>query len=243
MITVMSSFALVHAVSAVVVDADPLSTGDIITIVSVLIAGIGVFFGARYAKRQLDAAHEQLSAAREQLEAGQAQLVAGQAQLKRQTLTARGQFLLSLHERFREHDPIHLRLRSRSTDFAWWADDQPTRAEWAAVEAYMGLFERVWVLVKDGSIDIEVIDRLYGYRVRNIVKNDRIRAAKLENSALARDWVDFIELWRALDDVHRSRLGTDLWAGHPAPAPPYPFDAPFVIGGGADGEARRLARA
>ena len=44
----------------------------------------------------------------------------------------------------------------------------------------MGLFERVKVLVDDKIIDIDTVDRLYGYRVDNIVNNETIRQAKLE---------------------------------------------------------------
>ena len=215
--------------SAAIVDLDALGSGDIITVVSVVAAGIGVLLAVRYVKRQVDAAQGQLSAAREQLEAGQAQLWAGQAQLKRQALTARGQFLLGLQERFRDHDPVHLSLRDRPGDYQWWAGDEPTRTEWAAIEAYMGLFERVWMLVQQGLLEVETVDRLYGYRIRNIVKNDSIRAAQLDNPIRARDWVDFVELWRALDEAHRARLGDDLWESHPAPAPPYPLDAPFRL--------------
>lgn len=88
----------------------------------------------------------------------------------------------------------------------------------------MGLFERVWVLVKDGSLDIEVVERLYGYRIENIVINDRIRKIKLEDKSRARYWIDFIELWRALDQAHQKRNGSSVCATQPAPLPPYPLD-------------------
>jgi hypothetical protein len=196
---------------ATLIDLDPLSSGDIVTIASVLVAAVGVAFAARYAKRQIGVAQDQLKAAREQLE--------------QQSQTTRGQFLLALHEQFREHDDIHLRLRNAESDYKWWRGRQPSGKAWAEVEAYMGLLERVWMLVKSNSIDIEVIERLYGYRVVNIVINDKIREEKLNDQATAKYWVDFIELWRALDRAHTERFGEALCVSHPAPPAPYPYDS------------------
>jgi hypothetical protein len=195
---------------ATLIDLDPLSSGDAITIASVIVAAIGVYFAASYARNQIEVAQEQLSAARNQLE--------------QQSQTTRGQFLLSLHERFGEHEKIHLLLRNKEANFKWWSGAEPTGDEWAAVEAYMGLFERVWMLVKGKSIDIEVIERLYGYRIENIVTNNMIRETKLENKDFAIYWIDFIELWRALEAAHQARLKTPLCRSHPAPATPYPND-------------------
>ncbi len=186
-----------------VVELEALSTTDVITVASVVVAAIGIFVAGRYAKGQIQAAQDQL---------------------KQQSLTAHGEFLLSLHEHFREHDPIHLKLRDRPPGYHWWKDHEPSGEEWAEVEAYMGLFERVWVLVKDGSLDIEVVERLYGYRIENIVINDRIRKTKLEDQSRARYWIDFIELWRALDQAHQKRNGSSVCATQPAPRPPYPAD-------------------
>ncbi len=168
------------------IDLDPLSSGDIVTIVSVIVAAIGVGFAAAYAKRQIRVAQGQLQAAREQLEQQSRQLEQQSKQLKQQSQTTRGQFLLALHERFREHESIHLRLRNAESDYKWWRGPEPSGDEWAEVEAYMGLFERVWMLVKGKSIDINVIERLYGYRVVNIVINDKIREEKLDDQATAK---------------------------------------------------------
>ena len=195
---------------ATLIDLDPIGSADVITIASVFVAAVGILLAGRYAKRQVKAAGEQLRSAREQLE--------------RQTQTTRGEFLLSLQERFAEHNDIHLRLRNQPSNHHWWSGEAPSGEEWAEVEAYMGLFERVWILVEGKSVDVDVIERLYGYRVENIVMNDEIRTAKLEHRNTARFWIDFIELWRALDGARTRRCQQAVCAKHPAPAPPYPFD-------------------
>jgi hypothetical protein len=204
-------------VLATLIDLDPLSTADAVAIASVIIAAIGVWSAACYAKDQIEVAQGQLKAAREQLEQQS-------MELEQQSQTTRGQFLLALHERFHKHEKIHLLLRNAEASFKWWSGAEPTGDEWAEVEAYMGLFERVWMLVKGKSIDIEAIERLYGYRIENIVINDKIRETKLEDKELAIYWVDFIELWRALDEAHKGRLNEPLCYSHPAPPAPYPND-------------------
>ena len=61
----------------------------------------------------------------------------------------------------------------------------------------MGLFERVKALIDDKIIDLDTVNRFYGYRLFNIVDNEAIRKFKLEQEA--EFWRDFIKLWRALD--------------------------------------------
>lgn len=114
---------------------------------------------------------------------------------------ARGEFLLRLDEMFREHQDVHTRLRPGGM----WAtnEKEPSSVEdWVAVEKYMGLFERISVLIDDGIVDLATIDRLYGYRVFNIVANKVIRKAKLEGEP-KQYWQDFIELYEALEKRRR----------------------------------------
>ncbi|MCB9102631.1 MAG: hypothetical protein H6633_00065 [Anaerolineales bacterium] len=87
-----------------------------------------------------------------------------------------------------------------------WSDGEsgPTSpADWVAVEKYMGLFERVKVLIDNGLVDIDTIDKLYGYRVINIVANKVIYHKKIKDEAEA--WQKFIELWHALKKNHSER--------------------------------------
>ena len=91
---------------------------------------------------------------------------------------ARGEFLLHLDEMFQQHNETHTRLRPGGL----WGDGKTGPAsveEWVAVERYMGLFERINILVEDKIIDIDTVDRLYGYRVINISRNKIIQQAKL----------------------------------------------------------------
>ena len=61
----------------------------------------------------------------------------------------------------------------------------------------MGLFERIYVLMKRGIIPEELVDRFYSYRVGNIVLNEQICREKLVQAASG--WEDFIALCEVLE--------------------------------------------
>lgn len=89
-----------------------------------------------------------------------------------------GQFLLQLDEAFRHHQSVHLKLRPGGG----WAKDpeqRPTNTELPEVEAYMGLLERVMIMIDLGLLRADIVERLYGYRVGNIWANRRIMKTKL----------------------------------------------------------------
>src|SRR5690606_15993470 len=69
--------------------------------------------------------------------------------------------------------------------------------EMADTEDYIGLLERLAVLIEKGVIDKDVADRLYGYRVRHILQNQVIRMTILGEDE-ANGWTDFIQLCRLL---------------------------------------------
>ena len=81
---------------------------------------------------------------------------------------------------------------------AWQRAELRCNEAWADVDGYMGLFEMVKVLVDGKVIDLVTVNRLYGYRITNIVRNEKIRQQKLDNPATRSDWHDFIELAKAL---------------------------------------------
>jgi hypothetical protein len=112
-------------------------------------------------------------------------------QLLHSQRSAQGAFLLDLEGMLRQHDEVHTKLDS-PTGRAW----APSDDDWPAIEAYMGVFERIQLLVDRKILDIETVDRLYSYRVINIVLNDRIRSGKLDEKAAF--WPDFFELWKGL---------------------------------------------
>jgi hypothetical protein len=119
-------------------------------------------------------------------------------QLRGSQKVARGDFLLRLDQLLNEHNEIHTRLRPGGRWAKRGAGPESVE-DWVAVERYMGLFERIYVLVKSGIVDLETISRLYGYRVFNIVRNERIHQAKLEREAAS--WSDFIALWKSLESL------------------------------------------
>ena len=120
-------------------------------------------------------------------------------QLRESRAIAKADFLLRLDSRFDQHNDVHLNLRGGK----WTGDGGPeTLPEWAAVEGYMGLFERVNVLRELGILDIGTIDKLYGYRVLNIDNNGKIHKVKLE-PPLSKSWTDFIALRDAVKEYRR----------------------------------------
>jgi hypothetical protein len=133
------------------------------------------------------------------------------------TRTAEGNFLLHIEELWSSHFDVHLRLRPGGD---WAAPDKgpQTSEEWARVEHYMGLFERLNSLVNNEVIQADYVARFYGYRVNNIWANEVIRSAKLERE---RDhWEDFIQLSETIVAARPRRfllmerhLGVDHAAG------------------------------
>jgi hypothetical protein len=111
-------------------------------------------------------------------------------QLRRSVIIARGQFMLELEKMISLHDPTHRRLRPGGS---WSGGGGPaTAAEWSEVEDYMGFFEHCELLLEDGSLKMRAFKALFGYRVRNIVANTDIAAAKLKQEASS--WELFLRL-------------------------------------------------
>jgi hypothetical protein len=131
-------------------------------------------------------------------------------QLEQTKKLARGEFLLRLEELFQDHFETHKRLRRGGE---WSGDEGPsTGEEWSEVEKYMGLFERINVLVKDDIINLDYVDYFYGYRILNIARNPVIRQAKLVDQA--EWWQNFIELLRKIE-ANRQRRPVAAGDGHP----------------------------
>jgi hypothetical protein len=134
------------------------------------------------------------------------QIKEAQNQLQQSRKIAQGDFLLRLDEAFQRNHEVHQKLQPA---FAWGKDATgrskggPSVAEeWFNVSQYMGLFERVNSLLKNETVDLASIDSFYGYRLYNVVANDTIRKAKLENPELARYWENLIDLWLKLKVRH-----------------------------------------
>lgn len=114
-------------------------------------------------------------------------------QLRASQRAARGSFLLEIHEALRHHDSVHRRL-DQEDGFDW---SPKAEGKMADLEAYMGVFERIQILVEQGSLDLETVDRLYSFRIVNVTRNGHIFDEKFETKAVF--WSDFQRLWRNLE--------------------------------------------
>ena len=132
-------------------------------------------------------------------------------QLRASEKVAQGDFLLRLDVAFWRHYKIHKLLRPGG-DWSVPGKGPECAEDWADVEAYIGLFERVKVLVDDRIIDLETVNRLYGYRINNIVQNKIISTEKCltspeewshlpDEERKKHGWFDFMELWHDLERI------------------------------------------
>lgn len=111
-------------------------------------------------------------------------------------------FILKLDEQLRNHDDVHLKLRGG--EWSQKGAGPQTTQEWAQLDKYMGLFERIQLLVDSKIISLKIINSFYGYRVANIVINGVIRQKKLVEEKDG--WADFISLAKSLKKKYRPRM-------------------------------------
>src|SRR5215216_7423114 len=79
----------------------------------------------------------------------------------------KGQFLLALDDQFARTDSLTIRMVNES-NFV------PTSAEWPDILRMMSVFERINVMVDDNILDVALVDRLYGFRLMNVIANNVI---------------------------------------------------------------------
>lgn len=113
---------------------------------------------------------------------------------------ARGDFLLRLDEAFMHHKDVHANL-APGGDWHRGANGPKFPNDTFPVSSYMGLFERIKVLVDEGIIKIDTVDRLYSSRFFNILRNPTIYQSRLV--ANTSEWRDFIELWKAIKETRQ----------------------------------------
>jgi hypothetical protein len=110
-------------------------------------------------------------------------------QIRRNTRAQRATFFLKLVKLFQGFNEVHVKLRPGGD----WSTRGPSSAdEWASVEGYMGLFEHCEIMLKSGVIDKETFERLFAYRLKNIVSNQAIVREKLDSEREL--WQDFLNL-------------------------------------------------
>ena len=103
---------------------------------------------------------------------------------------------MQLDPMFRDHKPVESNLRGK-----WKNEGTKTLEEWMAVEEYMGLFERIQVMIQDEIIDLKTFNLIYGYKLFYLVDNKAIHDHKLVERR--EHWELFIKLWRDLQELKK----------------------------------------
>lgn len=105
---------------------------------------------------------------------------------------AQAQLLLYVDEMMQQYQSINIALRLGTWDKKEIPDDI-----WPSIDGYLGLFERLNVLIDSKLIGRKIAERFYQYRLANIVHNDQI----LEKVTITEkdNWRDFRELCSKLD--------------------------------------------
>jgi len=116
-------------------------------------------------------------------------------QIRMSARISKGQFFLELEKMSSLYDDVHLKLRGGE-----WseANKGPSNHEdWSKLEDYMGFFEYCEILIRDSLIDIDTFEKIFGYRIRNIISNEIIYNAKLIKER--NEWILFISLLKRLN--------------------------------------------
>lgn len=125
-------------------------------------------------------------------------------QIREARKTANSQFLLQLHEMFRNYDELNQEL---SQDNRWKPPEGEGKPSWLDVYSYIGLFERVKILADRGQISFDEINRLYAYRIYWILRNEHLRIELIKNDG---QWKDFIQLCKNIADLKTKNKSSNL---------------------------------
>jgi hypothetical protein len=121
---------------------------------------------------------------------------------------SRSQVLFAADAVLATHAEVAANLRG-----GWDGNINPTEEELPLVEPYLGVFERIFVAYREGQIDSEILDQLYGYRISNIWSNRQIVKIKLQNDERKVSWKRIIALTYVIE-AHRGErfpLHTDKY--------------------------------
>ena len=119
--------------------------------------------------------------------------IARQVSVTRQQ--TKGQFILSLDEQLAQ-------MREVSASLAADPQFKPEGKEWPRVWSLMSVFERVNIMVEDKILDLEIVDRLYGYILSRLIENDAIYQRVHATGA---EWQDFVGLCHLLARLRRRK--------------------------------------
>lgn len=110
----------------------------------------------------------------------------------------KGQFLLSLDESFAKARELYMKLNAEP-NFV------PEGEDWPRIWSLMSVFERISIMVADKILDVEIVERLYGYVLMGLIANDAI-FERLQSTGA--EWKDFIELCQAIaKKKRRAKVG------------------------------------
>ncbi len=101
---------------------------------------------------------------------------------------AKGQFILALDEQFAQSREITARFASEP-------QFRPEGREWTKVWALMSIFERVSIMVEDKILDLEIVERLWGFVLVRLIEND---AVYQRLHATGAEWQDLVSLCHAI---------------------------------------------
>ena len=101
---------------------------------------------------------------------------------------AKGQFILALDEQFAHSREITAR-------FASDPKFRPEGKEWPKVWALMSIFERVSIMVEDRILDLEIVERLWGFVLIRLIENDAVYERLHATGA---EWQDLVSLCHAI---------------------------------------------
>src|SRR5262249_43308286 len=133
------------------------------------------------------------------------QLYLGRQQRADAVRLSTSQVLLAADSVLTAHAEVAAKLRPRGE---WHRSDiHPDEDEMKLVEPYLGVFERIFIAVHAEQVSDEVLDELYGYRLKNIWSNVRLVEDKLQDDELKRSWKRLIALTYIVEAFRGQRLG------------------------------------
>jgi hypothetical protein len=141
-------------------------------------------------------------------------------------LNNRAKLWIDLRTAFARHDDVHKKLRPGGNWFRSTTEPS-THEDFADAEAYMGLLEYCEIMMANHLVDQGTFERLFSYRLRNILSNRMIFTHKLVTEQAS--WTDFIAL------CQRVKIDLSAYAKeHNCPAPglkPVSSDTSGTAGG------------
>jgi hypothetical protein len=115
------------------------------------------------------------------------------SQVRKAANTAHAELILAIDATLESHLSIREQIRQG------WQPKSP--GDRNAVRRYVGVFERVGILLKLGEVQLGTVDQLYGDRVAKLLNNDGARAVVTDDPEACRD---FVFLWRQLRSVRNN---------------------------------------